>query len=311
MSQNKIRIDRILASILIIILSSSLIMFAIRLLVGTNYKKASEFTYIIKESSTLEAEKVIIATLLSDTVNLENVSEEVKAAYNEKKNALIQVNSEEKGLDVIKPVRKEFELLVYDIKKTQEIVSKEKKNMRVEKGVHYINQFVIVNKKYALPETYNPKENPEAKNSFLKLINKMQQENLSISNDYAGYRDFVTQKTLYNEVFKKEGKKVADATVLRAGHSEYQTGLAFSLLNRSGSLLGSIDEDAKAVEWIVNNAHLYGFVVRYPQGKEEVTGVKHQPHMIRFVGEELANQVFDSQKTLEEFFDFEGGDYIE
>lgn len=311
MNQKKIRIDRILASILIIILSSSLIMFTIRLLVGTNYKKASEFTYIIKDSSTLEAEKVIIATLLSDTINLENISEELKNKYNEKKNSLIQANSQGSGIDEIKPLRKEFELLVYDIKKTQEIIESGKERMKVEQGVHYVDQIVIVNKKYALPETYNPKENPEAKNSFLKLITKMQQENFSISNEYIGYRDFITQKLLYNELFKKEGKKVADEQVLRAGHSEHQTGLTFSILNRSGSVLGGVKEDEKAVEWLANNAYLYGFIVRYPKDKESITGVKYRPYEIRFLGEELAKQVFESQKSLEEFLDFEGGNYIE
>lgn len=311
MHQNKVRVDRILASILIIVLSTSLIMFSIRLLIGSNYKKVSNTTFIVKETSTLEAEKVVITALVSEEINLDNISEEIKNKYNEKKNAIIQATKQNKKIEEIKPLRKELELLIYDIKQTNEIIKNQKTRMRVDQGVHYVDQIVIVNKKYALPESYDPKENPEAKNSFLKLINDMQKENFSISNSYIGYRDFNAQKLIYSEIFRKKGQKAADDEVMRAGHSEYQTGLTFSILNRAKTVLGSSKEDATSVEWLKNNAHRYGFVIRYPQEKEAITGVGYQPYTLRYLGLELAKQVFESQKTLEEYFEFTGGNYSE
>lgn len=307
MNHQKIRIDRILGVVLITILTATLILFAVKLLIGNTYKQPNEATYIFKTSTTMAAEKVITTTLLAEEVNLDNISEELKTKYLERKNALIAANTEKTKLEDLKAIRKEFELVLYDIKNTHIIALKDNKEMKVENGIHYSKGVMVVNKKYPLPDTYAPKENPEAKNSVLKLILKMQELNYPVSSKYVGFVDFETQKQLYKEVYDKEGLAKAEEKVLRAGHSEHQTGLAFTILNKSNQNLN----DEKALAWLKDNAHLYGFIIRYPKDKEAITGVSYRPYELRYLGEVLAKEVYESKLSFEEFFHVEGGNYSE
>ena len=179
------------------------------------------------------------------------------------------------------------------------------------KGLYYsvqgkYDEILVVNKHYPLSKDYNPGENPTAKAAFLKLIAQMQKEGYAIGNNYSGFRSYGTQAQLYQSYVNKEGQAAADRYSARPGYSEHQTGLAFDVTGTNGQLV----EDAGAAQWLLDHASDYGFVVRYLKGKESVTGYMHEEWHLRYVGKE-AKDIAASGLTLEEYYGFDGGDYLD
>ena len=166
------------------------------------------------------------------------------------------------------------------------------------------DDIIIANKKYPLSPSYNPGEDATAKAAFVRLRNDMINQGFNVGHAYSGFRSYDTQKTLYQNYANRDGYAAADRYSARAGYSEHQTGLAYDLTDRSGNLL----EDKTATDWLNNNAYKYGFVVRYQPGKESVTGYMPEAWHIRYIGKE-AKEVYESGKSIEEYFGFDGGDY--
>ena len=168
-------------------------------------------------------------------------------------------------------------------------------NTNASNSLTYINGILVVNKKYSLPKDYNPGVNKEAYDA-LKIMQadaKALGLNLSLQ---SGYRSYSTQTTIYNNYVKKYGVKLTDTFSARPGHSEHQTGLAFDV--------GKVEDsfaNTKESKWLEQNAHLYGFIIRYPKGKQSITGYKYEPWHIRYLGKENAKKIKESGKTLEEY----------
>ena len=169
---------------------------------------------------------------------------------------------------------------------------------------------MVVNKKHKLPADYNPGENPNAGEKVRELIKKMQELGFSISNQYSGFRSYEYQTKLYQNYVNKDGKEAADTYSARPGYSEHQTGLAFDILNGAGGLLGENPQDEKAIEWLHSHAHEYGFIVRFQEGKEAITGYQAEAWHLRYVGD-IAEKIYTSNLTLEEYFGVEGGNYAD
>ena len=166
------------------------------------------------------------------------------------------------------------------------------------------DDIIIVNKKHGLSKDYNPGENPTAKAAFVRLRDDMINQGLNVGRSYSGFRSYDYQKTLYDNYVSRDGQVAADRYSARPGFSEHQTGLVFDLTDKSGNLL----EDARASQWLKDNAHNYGFIVRFQAGKEASTGYMPEAWHIRYVGKE-AKDIHDSGLSLEEYFGIEGGDY--
>ena len=193
--------------------------------------------------------------------------------------------------------------------KSQE--ASQKKAEVVNKGDHYsiqgkYDEIVVANKHYPMSKDYNPGENPTAKAELLKLIAAMQQAGFPISDHYSGFRSYETQTQLYQDYVNKDGKAEADRYSARPGYSEHQTGLAFDLINTDGDLV----TEEKAAQWLLDHAADYGFVVRYLKGKEKETGYMAEEWHLRYVGKE-AKDIAASGLSLEEYYGFEGGDYVD
>lgn len=193
--------------------------------------------------------------------------------------------------------------------KSQE--ASQKKAEVVNKGDHYsiqgkYDEIVVANKHYPMSKDYNPGENPTAKAELLKLIAAMQQAGFPISDHYSGFRSYETQTQLYQNYVNKDGKAEADRYSARPGYSEHQTGLAFDLIGTNGDLV----TEEKAAQWLLDNAADYGFVVRYLKGKEKETGYMAEEWHLRYVGKE-AKEIAASGLSLEEYYGFEGGDYVD
>lgn len=178
----------------------------------------------------------------------------------------------------------------------------------------YINRILLVNRNHKLSESYKSKNLVVAKLSFSKgiteeekLIDKSIEEpltklfNAASSDGYtlyilSGYRSYETQKNIYDYRKKQNGKKYADSYTAEPGHSEHQTGLAVDLTNKSNNFTGS-----KEAEWLSKNSYKYGFIIRYEQGKENITGYKYEPWHIRYVGCDIAKKIYESKISLEEY----------
>ena len=193
--------------------------------------------------------------------------------------------------------------------KSQE--ASQKKAEVVDKGGYYsiqgkYDEIVIANKHYPLSKDYNPGENPTAKAELMKLIAAMQEAGFPISDHYSGFRSYETQTQLYQEYVNQDGKAEADRYSARPGYSEHQTGLAFDLIGTNGDLV----TEEKAAQWLLDHAADYGFVVRYLKGKEKETGYMAEEWHLRYVGKE-AKEIAASGLSLEEYYGFEGGDYVD
>lgn len=183
--------------------------------------------------------------------------------------------------------------------------------LKIKNGIAYIDGILIVNKTYYLPENYKPV------NSYSKLsdncANCLEKEVMEAYNEMkvdvtslglniwlaSGYRSYNTQKYLYNNYVSRDGVIAADTYSARAGHSEHQTGLAFDL-NSVDSSFGYTNEG----KWIKDNCYLYGFIIRYPEGKESITGYMYEPWHLRYVGKDLAKKLYNEGDwlTLEEYY---------
>ena len=187
-----------------------------------------------------------------------------------------------------------------------------KANSKVSnKGSYYslqgkYDEIVVANKHYPMSKDYYPGENATAKAAFLKLIEQMKEEGYAISDNYSGFRSYATQAQLYQSYVNQEGQAAADRYSARPGYSEHQTGLAFDVIGTDGQLV----EDSNAAQWLLEHAPDYGFVVRYPRGKESITGYMHEEWHLRYIGKE-AKDIAASGLTLEEYYGFDGGDYLD
>lgn len=177
-----------------------------------------------------------------------------------------------------------------------------------------INGILLANKKHPLPKNYNPGENPTARQKVNSLIAEAQRLGLNVSNQVSGFRAYSTQAGLYNNYVAGHGKAEADRFSARPGYSEHQTGLVFDLIDNDGQLLGASgtsESSKQAASWLADNAHKYGFIIRYKPEFVERTGYMEESWHIRYVGEDIARELFERNISLEEYLNALGGDYIE
>lgn len=119
----------------------------------------------------------------------------------------------------------------------------------------------------------------------------------------SGYRSYSLQNSLYHGYVASLGQSSADSSSARPGHSEHQTGLAADLEPASRNC--EIDQcfgNTPEGKWLASNSHKYGFIIRYQSGKEKLTGYEYEPWHVRYLGVDLATRVYQTGKTLEEYF---------
>lgn len=125
----------------------------------------------------------------------------------------------------------------------------------------------------------------------------------------SAYRPYDMQKAIYDDEAAANGVAAADRDTARPGYSEHQTGLTADISAPSeGCTLQACFGETDAGTWLAQNAWRFGFILRYPPDKEQVTGYVYEPWHFRYVGPELAKELHDTGvTTLEEFFDVPGG----
>lgn len=171
--------------------------------------------------------------------------------------------------------------------------------------------WMVINKKRPLPASYVPANLRSSGGQQLRNDAANQVESLRAAAQKAGaplkiisgYRSYATQSSLYNSYVQQDGQAAADTYSARPGHSEHQSGLAADLGNTSGQCdLDICFFNTIGGQWLAAHAHEYGFIIRYLNGKTQVTGYQYEPWHIRYVGTELASKIQASGKTMEEYF---------
>ena len=180
----------------------------------------------------------------------------------------------------------------------------------LEKGI-----LIIVNKYYSLSKDYsselvtmdknysnytNSQLNKEAYEAFKLLVDDAKKLGYHIRNNSA-YRSYETQEKLYNNSKKTNGVEYADKWSARAGHSEHQTGLSLDVGVQTKYASGKF-ENSKEFTWMKENSYKYGFILRYPKGKEYITGYSYEPWHYRYVGKEAATYIYENNLTFEEYY---------
>lgn len=162
-------------------------------------------------------------------------------------------------------------------------------------GPYYINGILVVNKKYSIPENFANGINNEALAALTEMQKEATKQGLSLPN-ISDFRSYATQKQLYQSYIIEYGINYANTYSARPGHSEHSSGLAFDIgnINYAYGLTAS-------GRWLSENCHKFGFIIRYPKGKESITGYNYEPWHIRYVGKENALKIYNSGLCLEEF----------
>ncbi|WP_312098147.1 M15 family metallopeptidase [Niallia sp.] len=185
-----------------------------------------------------------------------------------------------------------------------------------------MNIVSLVNKEFGLPDGYTPEDlvrpnveysfgnqdieksymREEAANALEDMFNGAKKSGLTL---YAvsGYRSYDRQTVLFDAEVDRVGEEKAVQAVAYPGNSEHQTGLAMDISSESADFLLTEEfADTKEGKWLKENAHLYGFILRYPKGKENITQYKFEPWHFRYVGKKSAKDIYENDWTLEEYF---------
>lgn len=143
-----------------------------------------------------------------------------------------------------------------------------------------------------------------AADALEKLFAAIQDEGMELALTSA-YRPYDQQLALYRDRHAQQGTEATDEGMARPGYSEHQTGLAADVISIDNPecIHGDCFADTPEGRWVAQHAHEFGFIIRYPEGAEEITGYQYEPWHLRYVGEETAAEVFEEGLTLEEYWE--------
>ena len=173
---------------------------------------------------------------------------------------------------------------------------------------------VLTNKYRYLSESYIPKNLEsidknfsngtkqlvkEARIAFERMATDASKEGYTIR-AISAYRSYSYQQVLYQKYVLQDGVENADTYSARAGFSEHQTGLVVDIDNKKNDFNNF--ETTKEFTWMIENAHHYGFILRYPKGKEKITGYQYESWHYRYVGKEIAEDIKKQNITFDEYY---------
>ena len=165
---------------------------------------------------------------------------------------------------------------------------------------NYLNKINLVQTK----DIYNNdiKVEEETYNAYLQLQDFLQKENINIAITSA-YRTLEEQQATLEEFIEKYGEEYAYKAVAPVGTSEHHTGLALDIVSMSYQLLDKEQENTPEQQWLMHNSYKYGFILRYPNDKSEITGIHYEPWHYRYVGKEIAKKIYEQGICLEEYLE--------
>jgi len=163
-----------------------------------------------------------------------------------------------------------------------------------------IDDIIVVTKKVPLPKNYSPNRDPKAGQMLENMKSEAKRQGHTIS-EVDGFRNYSEQQKLYNQFEETKSAGYTERYVAPAGHSEHQTGLAFDLDDKSSGNF----ENSPSYRWLIENCAEFGFILRYPKGKEKITGYDFEAWHFRYVGVIVAREIMENNLTLEEYLGLE------
>lgn len=184
------------------------------------------------------------------------------------------------------------------------------------------NMLVLVNKEFGLPDGYAPEDlvrpnvpfsfgDQDIEKSYMRKEAAQALEAMfaDAANNgiqlhaVSGYRSYQRQTEVFNAEVANSGQEQAVQVVAVPGNSEHQTGLAMDISSASANFaLSEQFGQTPEGKWLVDHAHRFGFILRYPKGKEGITGYQYESWHFRYVGVKAATEMYQHQLTLEEYF---------
>lgn len=179
-----------------------------------------------------------------------------------------------------------------------------------------LKEAILVNKYNTLPKDYNPgnikkfsstyaygevSAEENCYNAFIQMAKSAKKDGITLILT-SGYRSYEKQKKIYDDMKKQKGQEHADKYAARPGSSEHETGLSLDILTYNA--LTETFKETETYAWLHEHAHEYGFIERYEEGKEYITGYSAESWHYRYIGEELAKKVKEEGITYEEYFAF-------
>ena len=152
---------------------------------------------------------------------------------------------------------------------------------------------------------YDNKTSQEVLDAYIKMHKDVKEKlnvHLMVNSSYRAYEE---QERIYNE-YRKNGEEYADSYAARPGYSEHQTGLALDITSTKNPSIKSFNE-SEEYKWLKDNSYKYGFILRYPEGKDDITGYNTESWHFRYVGVDVATKIFKEDITFDEYYAF----YIE
>jgi LAS superfamily LD-carboxypeptidase LdcB len=197
--------------------------------------------------------------------------------------------------------------------------------MNTEEKRNSDSLLVIANKKHPLPAGYEPEDlvRPEtdmlndcmlcfpAAEALEEMFAAAEADGVHLVLG-SGYRSEALQKKLYENYAARYGRDEADTFSARPGYSDHQTGLAADISDHDArTYLTEEFEHTPEGQWLIRHAHEYGFIMRYPKGKDAITGYSYEPWHFRYIGVEYATKIYNTDVwySFEEYFGVEGGGY--
>lgn len=280
----------------------------------------------MKKRKLKKGPKIILILLIIILI----IGSKISAQGNKKENTpKKELTKEEQILEKLKDVsyyKKEYKTRYLNYQKENPNLSIEDIITHVNIGIdkpYYTNtkpskklntNLVLVNKYNYLNENYIP-ENleklgldyarndmqlvKEAKDAFETLSKEAKKDGMTII-AMSSYRSYDYQVNLYNNYVETDGKKAADTYSARAGYSEHQTGLAVDVYNKE--LPYTSFEETEEFNWMQENAYKYGFILRFPKDKVNITGYQYEAWHYRYVGKVAAKYMHKHDLTLEEYY---------
>lgn len=178
------------------------------------------------------------------------------------------------------------------------------------------NELVLVNKFYRLPEDYDPgtikkfsstyaygevRAEETCYNAFIEMANSAKKDGITLILT-SGYRSHVDQKSVYDDFKRRKGEAYADEYAARPGHSEHETGLALDIFTYNG--LMETFKTTPTYAWLKEHAKEYGFIERYKDGEDYITGYAPEAWHYRYVGEDVAKEIESLGITYDEYYAF-------
>lgn len=245
----------------------------------TEDKRAKEAAVTIIVNKTNDMPEVVLDNKIDDTPDL---------IENEKIDYLKDTTSTDKDGNLI-------------INNTEDVLVLVNKNRNLPSN-HKPTDLVIPNIRFSFKENLEKKYlRKEAADALEELFIQAKEDKI-ILYGVSGYRSYATQKMLFDNKSNKVGAEKANLLVAMPGQSEHQTGLAIDVSCESvGFSLSERFGQAIEGKWVKDNAHLFGFIIRYQKDTTEITGYSYEPWHIRYVGKEVAKEIYENNITLEEF----------